>query len=131
MARKSIADIDPNLTRALEEFKSVSLIKYEMARDAYEIQDEETRRAIDRIQGTLMQYATGYIMLKVNKTMVPIKIDNEYLGYNLQFLAVEIAKDLAFTGIRLAKFKVPPLYCASCGDLIPELTSAKGKRVRT
>jgi hypothetical protein len=130
MARKTLAAIDPKLTRVLEEFQAVSLVKYEMARDAYDIQDKDTQAAIDRIHGTLQQYATGYINLKVGRSIVPVKIDNEYLGYNLLFLAVEIAKDLAFTGIRLANFKVPDVYCATCGDLIPELTNSKGRRTR-
>lgn len=118
MARKSLVDLDPNLRSAVDEFQAVSLVKFEMARDAYNMQDAETKAAIDRIHGTLQQHATGYINVVVGKTVYPVRINSEYLGYNLLYLAVEIVKDLAFTGIRIAKFKVPPLTCVACGDPI-------------
>ncbi len=128
MARKTLADVDPRLTSALEEFKSVSEVKYEMAQDSYKVQDKDTRAAIDRIHGLLQQHATGYITVKVGKTVVPMKIDNQYLGFNLLFLAVEIVKDLAFNGIQVANFEFPPQFCAGCGTPIPEHTNAKGRR---
>lgn len=124
MARKTLADIDPELKSVLEEFKSVSLVKYDMARDAYTVQDKATQKTIDRIVGTLQQHATGYITAKVNNAMVPVKIDNEYLGYNLLFLAVEIVKDLAIMGQKVSNFEFPEALCASCGaEIIPEQRS--------
>lgn len=128
MARKSLADIDPDLRRATEEWQSISLVKYEMAKDAYDLQDDKTQKVIDRIVGTLQQYATGHITVKVGGSYVSVKISNEYLGYNLLYLAVEVVKDLAFVDIRVANFTFPELLCAVCGDPMPEQTNAKGKR---
>lgn len=129
MARKTLTDIDPRLKSVVEDFHAVSLVKYEMAKDAYDLQDETTQKVINRIVGTLQTYATGYITAKVGGTIYPVKIDNEYLGYNLLFLAMEIAKDLAFVNVRVAKFTFPPSLCVKCGDeVIPE--RRKGKVTR-
>jgi hypothetical protein len=126
MARKSLADIDPKLKSVVEEFKATSLVKYEMAMDAYNLQDKETRAVIDRIVATLQQYATGFLNVKVGSTYTPIKIDNDYLGYNLLYLAVEVVKDLAFLQIKVANFVFPPSLCYKCGaEVIPE--TRKGK----
>lgn len=115
MARKSLLDIDPKLTAALEDFKSVSEIKYELAKEAYDAQDAETRRVIDRIHGTLQTSATGYVNLVVNRAVYPVKIEADYLGFNLLYLAVEIVKDLGIMGIRVANWKFAETLCASCG----------------
>lgn len=105
----------------LDEFESVSLVKQELAQDAYEFQDEETKRAIDRVTATLQQHATGYVNVKVGGTLHALKIENEYLGYNLFWLAVEIVKGLAFVGLRVANWQWPELLCASCGsEIVPE-----------
>lgn len=129
MARKTLADLDPRLKSAREDFEAVSLVKYEMAKDAYDCQDEETQKVIDRIVATLQQYANGYIKVKVGNSFVPMQISNEYLGFNLLYLAVEIAKDLAFVDVRIANFEFPPSLCASCGaQIIPEKTTKRKVR---
>lgn len=134
MPRKSITGFSPKsidrMTEdAIEEFKAVSEMKFELAKDAYERQDSETKATIDRIVSTLRQYATGYINIQLNPpegALVPVKLDNEYLGYNLYWLAVEIVKDCAFIGIRIANFEFPDTYCAQCGrELIPEKRSGR------
>jgi hypothetical protein len=87
-----------------------------MAKDAYDLQDEETQAAIDRIVCTLQSYVTGFLNVKVaGASYVPVKIDNEYIGYNLLYLAVEVAKDLALLNIRVANFTFPPVLCVVCG----------------
>lgn len=129
MARKSLTDIDPQLKSVLEEFQAVSLVKHEMFEDAYKLQDTQTKRVIDRIVGVLQTYATGHITATVNNTVYPIKIGNEYLGYNLAWLALEVVKDLAICDIRVASFKFPESLCIKCGDVvIPE--RKKGKVTR-
>jgi hypothetical protein len=126
MARKSLKDIDPNLSSFVDEFTSLSEVRLDMALDAYSVQDEETQAVIDRIAATLQQYATGYVTAKVGKAAIPVAIDNDLLGYNLFYLAVEIVKDLAFMDIRVAEFEFPDQVCASCGI---ELTIANVRRV--
>lgn len=116
MGRKTIADIDPELRAATEAFKALSLVKGEMARDAYAVQDKATKKAIDRIVATLQQHARGEVNLKVGNTLVPVKVDDQTLGFNLFYLAVEIVKDLGFVGIKVANFKFPAHLCVRCGE---------------
>jgi len=126
MPRKSLVDIDPRLRSVTEDFEATSIVKRDMAQDAYDAQDKETQAVIDRITATLQQHATGYITPKIQGSVVPVRVDNEYLGYNLFYLAVEIVKDLAFVGIRVAKFEFPQSLCASCSaEVIPEKRKAK------
>ena len=134
MARKTVADLKSNvvdqLTKdAVDDFKSVSEIKYELAKEAYDLQDEPTRLAIDRIMETLQVYATGSITVQLSPprgALVPVRIDNTYLGYNLLWLAVEICKDLAFLDLQVANFKFPPSQCLKCGaEIIPEKRKIK------
>jgi hypothetical protein len=126
MARKTLADIDPRLAPIVEEFQVLSEVRQEIAKDAYDVQDAGTQRTIDRMVATLQQYATGYITAKVGKTVVPVKIDNDFIGMNLFYLAVEIVKDLAFMDIRVAEFEFPEQLCAVCGT---QLTTANVRRV--
>jgi hypothetical protein len=126
MARKTLKDIDPRLSSIVDDFKMLSEVRQEIAKDAYDAQDEITQRTIDRMVATLQQYATGYITAKVGRTAVPVAIDNDYIGMNLFYLAVEIVKDLAFMDIRVAEFEFPEQVCANCGI---ELTTANVRRV--
>lgn len=134
MARKSITNLKSNaklVENAVAEFKSISELKYELAKEAYDAQDEDTKKAIDRIIGTLQVYATGSITVQLQPPFgeyVTVRIDATYLGYNLLWLAIEICKDMALLGIRLAAFDFPQSMCAKCSaEIIPERRS-KGKR---
>jgi hypothetical protein len=129
MARKTLLDIDPKVQSVLEEFNLMSSIRVELAKDAYDVQDEETQAVIDRVVATLRTYATGTITAKVGRTLVPVKIENDVLGWNLLYLAVEIVKDLAFMDYRVATFKFPEQMCSSCGvTLSAQNVHRSGKR---
>lgn len=134
MPRKSITSLrserlDQLTAEAFEEFKAVSEVKHELAMDALKAQDDETQEAIKRVAKTLQTYATGYITLQLGPPSgkpVQVKIENDYLTMNLIWLAVEIAKDLAFVGIKLAEFQFPESLCAQCGsEIIPEQRKRK------
>ena len=132
MARKTISDLrssDKLMQEAVDRHKSISEVKYELAKEAYDAQDDDTKAVIDKMVETLRTYCTGYINLQLQPptgAMVPVKLNNEYLGYNLLFLAVEIVKDLALLDIKVASFKFPPSMCATCGAELglPEKTKA-------
>ena len=122
MARKSIADLkssDKLIAEAVEDFSAVSEIKYELAKEVYDAQDDETKAVIDRILATLQTYATGHINVGAG---ISVKIDGEHLMHNLLWLAVEVVKDLALLGIRAENFEFPKGLCAVCGS---EITPAK------
>lgn len=130
--RKSLGDIiDPKLKAAMDEFRSTSAIKNEVATDVYNLQTKTTQAAIDKITATLRKHATGYVNLNVGGKAQEVKVanaDSEYLGFSLFYLAVESVKDMAFVGIRLATFRFPPTLCVSCGgDVISEKTTPRRK----
>jgi hypothetical protein len=133
MARKSVTDLKSakrKLEEAIEEFEQMSEMKFELAKTVYDTQDAKTQAVIDRIVTTLRVYATGYITLQLappHGAPTAVKITNEYLGYNLFYLAVEVVKDLAIMGTRVAEFDFPPALCSQCGaELgIPELKKVK------
>lgn len=132
MARKTAQDlrsVNTLLDEAIEDWKVTSELKGELAREAYDAQDEETQAAIDRIIGTLRQHATGYITVQLHPphgNVMPVKVENKYLDYNLFWLGMEVAKDLAIVGIRLVSFEFPPSLCSNCAaDIIPEKKKVK------
>lgn len=113
--RKSILDVDPQLKSVLDEFENLTMVRLEMAQDAYDFQDDKTKAAIDRVVGTLRERATGTITVNVGGTQHTLKISDEMFGFNLFALAVDIVRDLAFIGLRVANFRFDPKRCASCG----------------
>jgi hypothetical protein len=115
MPRKTLLDVDPQLKAAAEQVEALSVIRVEMARDLYAVQDELTQRTIDRVVATLRQHATGTVNAVVNGSIVPIKVSDETLGFNLFWLGCELVKDLGSVGIKIANFKFDPKHCASCG----------------
>lgn len=111
MARKTLAEARPEQA-ALEDFKALSLVNFEMAQDAYKRQDSETKTAIDQIVSVLKNYVTGHITVNGKQ----IEVDPETVKHNLVFLAVEMVKDLAMCNVRVASFKFPANICVRCGD---------------
>lgn len=94
--RKTAADLTRDEQIAVAEYKSV------LFTEVYDQQDAATRGMIDKIVAQLRVY---------NKTPMA----EPYLTFNLQWLAVEIVKDMAMVGIRLGTFAFPEGVCAVCG----------------
>lgn len=91
---------------AMEDFEAIAEAKWELANDVYQLQDRGTQDAIDKIQNTLKQHATGHKDFPLSSRVV---------GQLTFYLAVEAAKDLLFSDIRIAAFEFPEHLCASCG----------------
>lgn len=118
MARKAAIQTDDRLREALEEAKAIIEVRHEIAQEAYDFQDESTQKAIDNIVRRLRLAATGTINVRVNPprgATVPVKIEQQYVDFNLLFIATEIVKDLALCGIRIATYTFPPSFCVACG----------------
>lgn len=99
MARKSMAD----LRRAEdEEARSIAEMKGELFSEVYDKQSKQTRQLIDKIAAQLRIYC---------KT----KLDEPWLTHSLNWMAIEIVKDLAVSGICLGSFTFPSGICAVCG----------------
>lgn len=124
MARKSAANLLSHTTfveEAVEEFQSVSELKYELGMEIYDAQDDATKEAIMGIVKTLQVYSTGHISVQPpSGDAVKVEVDTKYFGYNLFWLAIEICKDMATLGIRIASFDFLPSQCVRCGAEITE-----------
>ena len=128
--RKNVPGINDAIEDAFATWKALSEIKADFAQEVYDAQDDVTKKALDVIIYTLRSSATGYISLQLQPPFgqtVPMKIDNTYLGFNLKWLAVEIAKNLAILDLRVAHYEWPNHICSRCGEVlqIPELTRGK------
>jgi hypothetical protein len=136
MARKSrtaIIENDERVQEAVEEWKSLTEIRYELAKEAFDFQDEKTQALLMRIVNRLRMGATGYITVRINKqsgSTIPVKIEQEYLDFNLLYVATEILKDLAMFDIRIGTYKLPPSLCVNCGAEITLETEKKGRKAR-
>jgi hypothetical protein len=130
VARKTVIENDERVKEALEEFKILTELRYEMAMEAYNAQDEATQGVIDRIKDRLALGASGYIKIRVNPPhggTVPVRIERDMLDANTLFIATEILKDLAVFDVRIENYQFPPSMCVSCGAEI-ETPKKGGKR---
>lgn len=131
MARKSAVQTDPRVKEALEEWKALTEVRYELAKEAFDAQDEPTHALLTRIVNRLRLGASGYITVRVDPphgASVPVKIDQEYLDYNLLYVATEILKDLAMFDIKVGTYTLPPLMCVNCGAEITHEEKPRRKR---
>lgn len=118
MGRKTAIQTDSRVKEALEEWKTLTEVRYELAKEAFDAQDEPTQALLMRMVNRLRLGASGYITVRVNPPHgagVPVKIDQEYLDYNLLYVATEILKDLALFDIKVGTYKLPPTTCVNCG----------------
>lgn len=79
----------------------MAIVKVEMANDVFTKQDAPTKAAIKKVLDVLKTHAVD---------------DDEHTVMHLRWLAVEIVKDLALTGVRVATFTFPPTICVGCGE---------------
>jgi hypothetical protein len=102
--------------QATDEFASLSAVKYDMALEMLDAQDEATRNVVGRIAKTLEEYAVNEVQASFGSVKaVTITLDDEQVQQNCVWIAVEIVKDLGFLGVRVANFSFPESICTSCG----------------
>lgn len=132
MRKSGVKANDNRVEEAMAEWRALTEVRYELAREAYDFQDDKTKALIDRIVRRLREGASGYITIRLNPPhgqAVPVKVDQEYLGFNLLYVATEILKDLAMFDIKVGTYKLPPSLCVNCGaELTKEQPKAKGRR---
>jgi copper chaperone CopZ len=132
MPRKTAIQNDANVVEALGEWKALTEVRYELAKEAYDFQDDETKALLDRIVNRLRVGASGYITVRVNGkhgSTVPVKIEQQYLDFNLLYVATEILKDLALFDIRVGTYEIPPSHCVLCAAEIVKEQPKKRRRV--
>jgi hypothetical protein len=131
MARKSAGVASkPQVEEALEEARALAELRGEIALEAFNHQDKDTQEVLERIRDTLRLAATGWVYVRMNPPyggQVHVKLEQEYVDFNLFYIAVEILKTLALFDTRVATFKFPPSLCVNCGA---ELKTVKRKKVR-
>lgn len=127
MARKSVVSLRRArelASDAVEEFYTVSEMKYEIAKAAYEAQDDDTRDMIDQLVKVLNMHATGYITVQLDPPhggAVPVKIEKRYVDFNTLYIVMDMLSALALFDIRVGKYVFPASHCAQCqAELIPE-----------
>ncbi len=130
MARKQAIQNDARVKEAVEEFKVITEVRYEIAKEAFDFQDEGTQKIIDRIVSRLRLGAKAYIDVHVNPpagSVVAAKIEQKYVDFNLLYIATEILKDSAMIDVRVGTYKFPPSLCVQCGA---EIVGEKPKKRR-
>jgi hypothetical protein len=132
MARKQVAlGTERQVAQALEEHKTLTELRYEVAKEAYNFQDKETKQTLDRMVSAMRLAATGYIEVTIDPPhggIVPAKVEPVTIDMNLLYVAVDILKTLAFFDTKVANFKYPSSLCINCGAEI--LGSKKPRRGR-
>lgn len=98
------------VSEALETYKRIIESRYRIAMAVYEHQDDLTKEVLDRIRDRLRIASTGV----VNINGKPHKLEQEYIDFNILFIACEILSDLALNDIQIANFNFHPVYCAEC-----------------
>lgn len=111
---------------ALQEFRTITEARYRIAKSTYEKQDRLTKEVIDRIRDRLRIAATGV----VNINGRPYKLEQQYVDFNIWFIATEIVADLALNGIRVASFVFDDVFCAVCKKQLVGVKEPKKKRNR-
>lgn len=126
MPRKTLDQL-ASLKSVIEEFEALSLVRYEMAVDAYEYQDDETKAVIDKMVATLRQHANGTVNVQYGGKLISLKVGDETFAKNLLYTALEVVKSMYFVGLRVANFKWKSTVCIACGAKI-EKAKKGGKR---
>jgi hypothetical protein len=107
------------IDRQVEIFQRATKARYDLAREAYDAQDEDTQEVIERIQRMLCVNANGVVRVYINgnrrKGGIPVTVDMDYIEMNAFYMAMEILKDLAMMDVKVANFKFPESFCAECG----------------
>lgn len=99
-----------NDEKALSEIREMAKARYKLAMEIYNHQDPLTQEVLDRIRDRLVIAATGVVQVNGK----PYKLEQEYVHFNLMFIATEILSDLLLNGIQVANFKFHPAYCTFC-----------------
>ena len=94
----------------VENYRVQTEARLQMATEAYEMQDSETREVIDKIRDRIAIAMTGRV--KTSNGHV-FQVSQELMDASILFIATEILKDLAMYDVKLANFKFPP-NCVGC-----------------
>lgn len=106
---KKVAKAQP-VSDALKNYRAITESRFRIAKAVYEHQDDLTKEVIDRIRDRLRIASTGVVSVNGK----PYKLEQEYVDFNIWFIATEILSDLALNGIQIANFKFHPAYCSEC-----------------
>lgn len=122
------------VVKQVEIFKRATQARYDLARQAFDSQDEDTQNVITRIQKMLCVNANGIIRVYVdgqkrNKSYT-VTVEMDYIEMNAFYMAIEILKDLAMMDVKVAGFKFPESNCSECGVKLNDRGKGKKKRKR-
>lgn len=113
-----------DVEKILAEYKEVVEARYRIAMAVYKAQDSYTQEVLDRIRDRLRIASTGIVQIGGQ----PHKLEQQYVDFNLMFIATEILSDLAMNDIQVANFNFHPAYCAECRKEIMKVDEPKKKK---
>jgi hypothetical protein len=128
----NLRDADDLVKEAVEEFKLLSEVKYELAKEAYDAQDEATRDMIDQLHRVLRIHATGYVTIQLSPphgAVVPVKVEQQYVDFNLLYIVMDMLSNLALFDIRVGSYTFPKTLCANCESQIVQ-SQAQTRKAR-
>lgn len=98
----------------MDDFEALTMVKYDVARDVFAAQDDKTQKALQKLADEIEKQTTGSV--KIGRKFV--QAGTLLIQYSAFTLAIEIAKDLAVCGVRVANFVLPADLCFVCGDSV-------------
>jgi len=129
---KKKASRNKEIEKQVELFQRATQARYDLARQAFDAQDEQTQEVIVRIQKMLCVNASGVVKFHPNGNRreggIPVTVDMDYIEMNAFYMAMEILKDLAMMDVRVANFKFPESFCAECGVKLNDRGKGKKKK---
>lgn len=127
MAKPIPLTIDQRLDQELAVFQEQSKARAKIAKRLYDVQDGETKEALDSMVERIVSISRGIAAFKIKGKKYAAEVSVESTKNNALYLATEILKDLAMLDIRVANFRFNPKFCASCGKQM-KAVKKKGKR---
>jgi hypothetical protein len=124
---------DGAIAKAQAEFMVASFDRMKSAKAVYDMQDGNTRDAIDRMQALLIRLARTRMWIVVGenkkgrKERVIADLPHDAIWNNALYMAVQMLKDLSYMDIRVANFTWPVDLCMECGLEIKPIRK-KGRR---
>src|SRR5262245_45492169 len=116
--------------KALQDFQLSSADRAARAKRVYDLQDNATKDAIDRIQDVLSEIARRHMWVGLagDSHRVVQVIPDQVVRDNMLYMAVEIMLDLARMDIQVEGFVIPKNLCAECKNLIQPRKRRSGRR---
>lgn len=128
MAPKKKSKSKPTPEMLYENWKKGLEPHWALSRRLFDHQDTTTREAITVLQERIAAFAMRRLPFAANGKPQLVDVEQDVIDNNALVLAMELVRDAALTGIKIANFDFEPDYCARCGE--PRVRAKKKKVVK-